>query len=102
MLYSEWGPFVDFSCCDVGDTIEVELRMVDGAGNTNYCSSLVSVVDQVLPVCTGLSDVTIACTELPDNFSATNTNLLAQLFGFPSVVDNCPATATELDTIIKR
>ncbi|MGB3545986.1 MAG: PKD domain-containing protein, partial [Saprospiraceae bacterium] len=100
VLYSEWGPFVDFNCCDVGDTIEVELRIVDGAGNTNYCTSLVSVVDQVLPVCTGLSDVTIACTELPDNFSATNTNLLAQLFGFPSVVDNCPATATELTPLL--
>jgi hypothetical protein len=93
--YSEWGPYVQFNCCDAGTYVMVEMRVTDVNGNQNICWSNVLVEDKTLPYCTGLADMTVACNTMPADFDPTNTVQLATLFGTPQVFDNCSAEAVE-------
>ncbi|PHN03575.1 hypothetical protein CRP01_26580 [Flavilitoribacter nigricans DSM 23189 = NBRC 102662] len=99
-FYSDWGPYVDLTCCDAGLYVEVELRITDINGNTNVCNTSILVEDKSLPFCTGLEDEFIHCDELPLNFQASDSTMLAGLFGIPDVVDNCAAEAIELAPVI--
>ena len=87
--YSEYGPFVDFSCCDVGKRISVELRVTDQWGNDNSCLLEVSVEDKIAPQCVAPESVDITCTDLPYDFDAKNKEQLQAIFGTPEGVDNC-------------
>ncbi len=98
-IFGQYGNFVTLDCEDAGSTVEVELRVVDFAGNANHCTTQISVVDNTLPYCTGLVNQTIACTELPFDFDPIDTLDLQQVFGFPTVIDNCAAEAIELAPI---
>ena len=98
--YSEWGDFVDFTCCDAGLYVTVELRVVDLAGNVDICSTEVFVRDNTLPFCTGLFSETLTCDELPAGFDPYSTDDLSALFGDPEVVDNCSAEAVELSPVV--
>ncbi len=98
--WSAWGSYVDFTCCDAGQYIMVELRVTDIHGNVNSCWSNILVEDKTLPYCTGLADSTVSCEVLPYNFNPYDTLQLQQLFGVPHVVDNCSAEAAELTPIV--
>ncbi|RME93327.1 MAG: T9SS C-terminal target domain-containing protein [Bacteroidetes bacterium] len=96
----EWGPYVDFSCCDAGLYVTVEMRVVDVNGNADTCWTDVLVRDNTLPFCTGLLDVASSCSDLPTGFDPYNTRQLSTLFGEPTVVDNCSAEAVELEPLV--
>ncbi len=99
--YSPWGPFVEVSCCDVGRTVIVELRVTDINGNTNICVSELSVIDNTRPVCVAPPSRTVSCDSLPAGFTATDTIQLRSLFGAAQAVDNCTgAFVEELNPIV--
>lgn len=99
--WSAWAGFVDFNCCDVGDdSLFVQLRIIDAAGNVNFCQSQITLTDNILPACVNLPDTVVSCDELPNEFDPTDSLLLRQVFGFPEVIDNCVAFATELSPIV--
>ncbi|OAV44276.1 hypothetical protein A3850_007110 [Lewinella sp. 4G2] len=95
-----YTPTLTFNCEDAGEFTTVAMQVTDAVGNENFCTTIVEVVDQTDPYCTGLDDVTISCADLPDGFDATDTLQLANLFGVPDVIDNCAAFSTELTPII--
>lgn len=98
--FSNFGPYVDFFCCDAGEPVMVELRVVDVHGNINTCMVQVIPEEQAAPECVAPADVTVDCTDLPLGFDAENTMSLQQLFGSASANDNCGATTTELTPIV--
>ena len=59
-----WSDFVDFSCCDVKQTVMVELLVIDKNGNYNYCWMDVVAEDKIDPVCVNLPNQWDYC----DNF----------------------------------
>ena len=93
--YSDWGPYVQFTCCDASTYVTVEMRVTDIHGNYNICWLDVLVEDKTLPYCTGLVDELVECDELPSNFDPFDTDQLSELFGTPEVIDNCSAEAIE-------
>ena len=93
--YSDWGEYVEVSCCDIGLAIEVELGIIDKAGNRNSCQGILVVEDNVQPFCTAPADRTIGCNELPTGFDANDVMDLQALFGEASGIDNCGATTWE-------
>lgn len=74
---------VDFDCCDIGETIMVELRLTDAAGNTNSCMVEVEVQDKQNPTIICPPNKTIEC--------GVDTSVVAQ--GMAIASDNC-GTAT--------
>jgi uncharacterized repeat protein (TIGR01451 family) len=100
-IYSEWGPYVDFTCCDAGSFVTVELRVVDVNGNVNMCWMDVLVEDKTLPYCYGLEDVQAECGSLPIDFDPFNLAQLDSLFGEAYVYDNCSAETVQLDPIVE-
>ncbi|MCB9290108.1 MAG: DUF11 domain-containing protein [Lewinellaceae bacterium] len=88
-FYSDWAPYVDFSCCDVSQLATVELLVIDGAGNQNTCWMEVLVEDKVLPDCYAPNDTTVSCSSLPDNFDPNDTGQLQALFGAATAEDAC-------------
>ncbi|HLF63043.1 MAG TPA: proprotein convertase P-domain-containing protein, partial [Saprospiraceae bacterium] len=54
-------PWVPFACCDVGQTIMVELRVTDLSGNINSCMVEVEVQDKLPPYIICPPDVTVSC-----------------------------------------
>ncbi|MEM7573230.1 MAG: T9SS type A sorting domain-containing protein [Bacteroidota bacterium] len=95
-FWTEWVEYFDLTCEDVGYVVTAQLRVVDGSGNANVCTTLINVIDNTLPYCTGLEDLTISCDSLPADFDPTDTLHLQEVFGLVEVVDNCSAIATEL------
>jgi len=98
--WSAWTSRLIFDCEDVGTEIEVQLRLIDAAGNVNYCTSYVTVTDNTDPYCIGLEEQFVSCDDLPNNFYPYDTTALRLLFGMPEVVDNCSAEAIELAPIV--
>ncbi|MFK7773791.1 MAG: HYR domain-containing protein [Saprospiraceae bacterium] len=70
---------IDFTCCDIGEIIMVELRLTDAAGNTNSCMVEVEVQDKQNPTIICPPDKTIECG------SDTSAVVLGMAFG----LDNC-------------
>ena len=95
--HSDWGPYVEFNCCDINQYVTVEMRVVDVNGNENICWLDVLIEDKTLPYCYGLRDVTATCDELPSEFDPYDTDQLSEIFGRPDVFDNCAAYALELE-----
>lgn len=60
-----WSDFVDFSCCDVQQSVMIELLVIDKNGNYNYCWMEVVAEDKIDPVCVNLPNQWDYC----DNFS---------------------------------
>lgn len=82
---SDWDHYTYFDCCDAGEIVAVELRVTDHYGNTNICSSHVSIQDPIAPYITCPEDKTINCTTDYNNDLSTFGNAVAQ--------DNCDAIA---------
>ncbi|MCO6488812.1 MAG: DUF11 domain-containing protein, partial [Phaeodactylibacter sp.] len=99
--YSDWGPYVEFTCCDAGTYVTVELRVVDIHGNVNMCWLDILVEDKTLPYCYNLEDVEVSCDSLPADFDPYDTVQLGILFGEPEVFDNCAADAIEYDPVVQ-
>ena len=98
--FSNFGPYVDFFCCDAGQPVMVELRVVDVNGNINTCMVQVVPGELAVPDCIAPADVTVDCTDLPLAFDVENPVALEQLFGTATANDNCGATTTELTPIV--
>jgi SdrD B-like domain/PKD-like domain len=78
---TNFGPYMDFSCCDVLDTIMVVLRVWDFAGNYTDCMTNVTVIDKMAPTCYAPQNKVINCSELLLNPTRD--------FGQPIFWDNC-------------
>ena len=99
--YSEWLPYVDFSCCDVNQMVLIELLVIDVYGNENTCWMEVLVEDKVRPVCSAPNDVALSCNGLPANFDPYDTNQLQSLFGAATAQDACgSAIAVEQPPVV--
>ena len=98
--WSDWMPSIDFSCCDVGESIMVELQVVDEAGNTNRCMTEVVPEEKVRPTCIAPPSVSLSCEEVPAGFDPEDLDELAALFGAPDATDNCGATVEELTPMV--
>ncbi|MEM6966024.1 MAG: HYR domain-containing protein, partial [Bacteroidota bacterium] len=84
-----FAPIVPFTCCDVGDTIMVELKITDEAGNMNFCMVEVEVQDKLDPIIICPSDKTIEC----------GTDTSAATLGIAIGTDNCGIATIESDDI---
>ncbi|MBX2926221.1 MAG: hypothetical protein KF852_00170 [Saprospiraceae bacterium] len=98
--FSAWGDYVDFSCCDAGELIRVELRVTDVNGNENICWQYILVEDKIRPFCAAPHAMSVDCDALPYDFEPTNINQLQTLFGTATAQDNCTAIAEELPPIV--
>jgi len=67
-----FGPYVDFCCEEVGDTVEVSMKITDFSGNINYCTVEVFVDDKDFPSIICPPDITVSCDFYynPDNLDA--------------------------------
>ena len=99
-FYSEWGPQVEFSCCDAGQMVTVELRAFDIYGNVSTCWGTVLVEDKVTPRCVAPDDVTVACDAIPLEDDLLKPGLLTDLFGAPLAEGNCAAEVEEIAPLI--
>ena len=95
-VFSAWGEYVDFGCCDVGDMITIELRVWDDrngdgiAGNTalvtncdgststvtdnsNVCWLEVLVEDKIRPYCVAPANQNLDCDDVPYDFDPFDT-----------------------------
>lgn len=99
-----WLDFIDITCCDVSTTINIELRIVDQAGNQNQCWLSVVPEDKVAPFCIAPHNRVLNCSELPYQFDPNNIEQLQQLFNDPDLpkgLDNCNiAEILELDPVV--
>lgn len=87
--YTPWGPHVEFSCCDVGTIVTIELRVTDLAGNTNVCTTGVMVEDESDPFCVAPDPVATTCAVIPPHYDGSDLTLLQNNFGMPIGIDNC-------------
>jgi hypothetical protein len=94
--YSPWGTDVPITCCDVDQTLLMQLRVMDLDSNINGCNVLVHVRDTVAPVLANLQNSTLDCAALPTGFNPLDSLQRAQVLGMPTVSDICDYTLTEL------
>ena len=93
--FSDWGDYIDLACCDVGETVRVELRVTDEVGNMDICWLDIAVEDKIKPTCIPPHDEVLNCSELPYDFDPTNLTQLQELFGAAEAEDNCPGAEWE-------
>ncbi len=77
---SDWGETAELACCDLDETIAIELLVTDAAGNSNKCWKQLVVEDAIDPTISCPADITINCDD---------EGLHAMEFGMPSPSDNC-------------
>ncbi|RMF04724.1 MAG: HYR domain-containing protein, partial [Bacteroidetes bacterium] len=106
--FTPWSEYADFTCCDVGQSILVELQVTDQAGNSNVCWQYVVPEDKLRPYCTAPDNVSLSCLDLPltfpgdivaayDEDRSATVSMLNALFGAPTATDNC-----RVDTIVEN
>ena len=76
--FDKW---VKFTCCDVGKTIMVEMRVKDNSGNTNSCMVQVIVEDKLNPIIVCPPNLTVNCGAYPFGLSSTATAFYDSYFG---------------------
>ncbi|RME97788.1 MAG: DUF11 domain-containing protein, partial [Bacteroidetes bacterium] len=107
-FFTPWLDYADFTCCDIADSITVELLVTDEAGNQNVCWQSVLPEDKLRPHCIAPQAQTLSCVDLPLTFpgdvvAAYNEDrtgmvaMLNSLFGAPTGTDNCA-----VDTIVEN
>ncbi|PSR11138.1 MAG: hypothetical protein C7N36_18090, partial [Bacteroidetes bacterium] len=94
--FGAWQESIGFSCCDVGQTFLVELRVMDADSNRNGCTTLIDIGDQTAPVLSGLTTQVLPCATLPANFDPADSLQLVAQFGQPVATDNCQVSVVEL------
>ena len=98
--FSEWGPWVEVTCCDVGTYVTVEMLVTDIYGNENLCWTDVLVEDKTAPNCFGIDDISVNCSEVPVDFDPFNIDQLIDLFGNVQVIDNCEAGIVAVTPVV--
>jgi len=107
---TDFGPSIPVYCCDVGQTIMVEFRVTDEAGNSNTCMVEALVQDKQKPLLTCPENRTIDCDDdlsiidgITDDASAGSPAFFVELNGgvglddttfvgyYANVFDNCGA-----------
>jgi Dockerin type I domain len=84
--------YIEFGCCDVGNTDTVIVRVVDGNGNYNDCMVVVKTDDKIRPVCIAPAALEIPCFE---TINGKRINISDRLFnpdlwfGTVAARDNC-------------
>ena len=91
-----FGEKVSFCCSDVGQPIEVILRVEDYAGNENFCSGYVLVQEKLRPRITCPPDLLIDCS-FPVAASQDTLDPFGHLFG-TIAQPGFPATQIPIDT----
>ena len=59
---SRFREYVRICCADVGETITLMLKVIDQAGNENYCTGTVQVQDELAPTISCPPDLVVSCT----------------------------------------
>lgn len=77
---TDFGDDVPFYCCDSGESIKVELRVTDGAGNVSMVSTTVLVEDNIAPEITCPADISLDCGDDYADLTIT---------GEATLTDNC-------------
>ncbi len=122
---TEWADYVYFTCCDIGQTVRVEMRVWDDADdngipgeyenidycgreivdNYNICWLDVLVEDKSKPTCKPPANVSISCLDPrilhTSHFTCGDSILLNELFGEFVATDNCEAFMV-CDEVIDR
>ena len=80
--------YVPFYCCDIGNTVMIELRVTDASGNSNSCMVEATAEDQVNPAIICPPTVNIDCGDDASDLSLT---------GEATATDNCNVTITYND-----
>ncbi len=93
--FTEWKEKLDFICCEVGQTVKVELRVTDAGGLSNVCWLETVVEDKIAPRCVAPHDTIITCEDLSLVDHLDTTRLQAD-FGRGKALDNCSAILVEL------
>lgn len=93
--YSDWGNYVDFSCCDAGSMVTIELRVTDIYGNQNICWLEVMIEDYINPFCIAPANTTISCADIPVGFQPEDPQALDALFGVATALDDCGSTTVQ-------
>lgn len=75
-----FGDEVTFCCEDVGDTVMVEVKGIDAAGNMNTCMFMLEIQDKLPPTVICPPDTTVTCDSLSNDLSD---------YGNPFISDNC-------------
>ncbi|GJM31733.1 MAG: hypothetical protein DHS20C18_07340 [Saprospiraceae bacterium] len=88
-FFTEWGPSVDFYCCEANETVSVDLRVTDASGNVNVCRTQILVIDNAAPQCEAPEAISVNCGNLPFDFEFNNLTDLQSVFGMPETMDNC-------------
>lgn len=101
---------INFCCDDIGQSINVILRVYDvnpGTGSVSRdsreasstdCEIEVLVEDKIRPECFAPTDVWVNCNELPDNIDYEDDAALDDLFGSATALDNCDANVLYVST----
>lgn len=83
---SDYAPTILFDCGQIGGTVNVNLRVTDCNGNSNFCTVEVNVQDNQAPALLCPDDVVVDCgTDISD----------LAAFGTVSGADNCSYEITE-------
>ncbi len=78
---------VPFYCCDVGDTVIVEMRIEDAINRlSNSCMVSVLIQDKLNPQITCPPDITLSCEQY---------DLSPDITGEPDATDNCEVSSLE-------
>lgn len=75
-----FGPYVDFCDYDIGNTVMIELKVIDEFGNWNTCMVEARVDDKTPPYIVCPDDIVISCEEDYLDLDVT---------GHPEAFDNC-------------
>ncbi len=87
---SDFSAYVPFYCCDVGNTVMVELQVTDESGNINSCMVESTVEDQLNPTISCPANINLDCSQNYNNLNLT---------GQATASDNCGATISHFDFI---
>ncbi len=89
-ITGEYTELILFCCEEVGQTITVEFRVTDIAGNINTCQVFVDVFDKFVPIIICPEDITIDCADDYTDLDIT---------GMANAIDNCMIDSLYYDDV---
>ena len=95
-FFSIWDQSIDFTCCEIGDTVQTELRVRDAEGSEKIIHFNIMVVDDIAPGLVPVPDIEINCQVLPGGFNPNDVQQLQEQFGMPVASDNCAFELREI------
>lgn len=107
---AEFGPYVEFNCCDVGTPVMIILRAFDESGNFNDCMTEINVQDKTAAQIVAPDNIEVSC-EYPIDTSdlsefgkvvVTDNPDAVQNRSLEPAVDSILLTDTGLDPVMER